>query len=130
MDEQQHKIKVTVLKLIELAYKEDEGITTSLVKSKGSFTLKVDQSGEVTLSGKAGVVRVSASEEVKSFGVDFKFMSLMFFSNGRKLHYMGNIKFGVASIEIKSVLDVKELILSCSGLLCRAARSLRDRYSD
>jgi hypothetical protein len=63
----------------ELAYKSDDTFTVSIVKSKGPFTLSVDQTGNTTQSGKAGVVRFSASEEVQKFGIGFKYANVTFF---------------------------------------------------
>jgi hypothetical protein len=48
----------------------------SLVKSKGSFTLKVDHDGNSTLFGKAGNVRFSVKDNINSFSMDLKYASI------------------------------------------------------
>jgi hypothetical protein len=125
-----YQLKVKVINLIELAYKENEGITTSLVKEKGAFTLKISENGEAVLSGKAGIVRFSAKEEVKQIGIDLKVASIMFTGglNG-KIRYIAAFSFlGGVKVEFASSIDIEKLILSCSGLLCRAARLLKNRH--
>lgn len=116
-----YQLKIKVINLIELAYKENEGVTTSLLKEKGPFTLKVNDRGDATLTGKAGTVRFDVSEEVKQIGLDLKVVSIMF-SGGKdgKLHYMASFSFvGGVKVEFSSIIDVEKLILSCSGMLCR-----------
>ncbi|KKO47155.1 hypothetical protein WG68_00420 [Arsukibacterium ikkense] len=125
-----YQLKIRVINFIELAYKENDGVTTSLIKEKGPFTLKVNERGEAMLIGKAGTVRFDVSEEVKQIGLDLKMVSVMF-SGGRegKLHYMASFNFaGGVKVEFSSILDIEKLILSCSGLLCRAARLLKGRH--
>jgi len=125
-----YQLKIKVINLIELAYKSNGDITTSLVKSKGSFILKINDKGEATLSGKAGMVRFTAKNEIKKLGIDLKIASIMFFGtpNG-KIHYTASFNFmGGAKVEFSSIIDVEKLILSCSGLLCQAARLLKNRH--
>lgn len=125
-----YQLKVKVINLIELAYKENEGITTSLIKEKGAFTLKINENGDAVLSGKAGIVRFSAKDEIRQLGLDLKVASIMFSSgqNG-KIRYVASFSFfGSIQVEFSSALDIEKLILSCSGLLCRAARLLKNRH--
>lgn len=125
-----YQLKIKVINFIELAYKENEGITRSLIKSKGPFTLKINERGEATLTGKSGVVRFDVNDEIKQFGLDIKMVSVMFSGgNEGKLHYMASFNFlGSVRVEFSSVIDIEKLILSCSGLLCRAARLLKNRH--
>ncbi len=125
-----YQLKIKVINFIELAYKSDGDITGSLVKSKGGFTLKVNDKGEAVLSGKAGIVRFSAKEEIKRFGLDFKIASIMFSGNRNgKIHYAATFNFmGGVKVAFSSIVDVEKLILSCSGLLCQAARMLKNRH--
>jgi len=125
-----YQLKIKVINFIELAYKSDGDITASLVKSKGGFTLKVNDKGEGILSGKAGIVRFSAKKEVKQFGLDFKVASIMFSGNKNgKIHYTATFNFlGGVKVAFSSIVDVEKLILSCSGLLCQAARLLKNRH--
>ena len=133
MDEKEvspYQLKIKVINLIELAYKEQDGVTTSLIREKGRFTLKVNEHGKATLSGKSGIVRFSAKEEVEQIGIDLKVASILF-STGKdgRIHYVASFTFlGGFNIEFASILDVEKLILSCSGLLCRAAVSLKNRH--
>jgi hypothetical protein len=125
----EYQLKIKVINLIELAYKSDDKVTVSIVKSKGPFTLKVDQNGNATLSGKAGVVRFAASEEVNKFGIGFKYANIMFFGGNGKLNYSASFGFDrIGKITFTSFIDVEKLILSCSGLLCQAARLLKNRH--
>ncbi|MBT3146702.1 hypothetical protein [Neptunomonas phycophila] len=125
----QSVLKIEVIKLIELSYKSDSGLTASILKSKGPFTLKVDQDGKAVLSGKAGKVKFSAKENVKQLGVDLKFLSIMFFGSEKGLHYTASFNFfGGVKVEFTSIIDLEKLILSCSGLLCNAARLLKNRH--
>ena len=48
------KAKVTVFKLLELAYSTDEGFTKKLILSGDSFSLSVDKMGNAKLTGNAG----------------------------------------------------------------------------
>lgn len=125
-----YQLKIKVINLVELAYKENEGVTTSLLREKGPFTLKVNERGEAMLTGKAGNVRFDVSEEVKQIGLDLKVVTIMFSgSKDGKLRYMASFNFaGGVKVEFSSLLDVEKLILSCSGLLCRAARLLKNRH--
>lgn len=88
----------------------------------------MSQDGKATLSGAAGLLTFSVSEEVKAIGVDFKYASIMFSGNkDGNLRYMAT--FGLGSpVRVNGALDVEKLILSCSGLLCSAARAARQRY--
>lgn len=125
-----YQLKIKVINFIELAYKSNGDVTASLVKSKGGFTLKVNQKGDAILSGKAGMVRFSVKDEINQFGIDLKLVSIMFSGNRNgKIHYTASFNFmGGAKVEFTSIVDVKKLILSCSGLLCRAARSRKNRH--
>ncbi|MCF6324352.1 MAG: hypothetical protein L3J89_08525 [Gammaproteobacteria bacterium] len=125
-----YQLKVKVINFVELAYKSNGDITASLIKSRGSFTLKVNDKGEAVLSGKAGMVRFSVKNEIKQFGIDLKVASIMFSGNRNgKIHYTAFFNFmGGAKVEFSSIVDVEKLILSCSGLLCQAARLLKNRH--
>ena len=125
-----YQLKVKVINFIELAYKSNGVVTRSLVTSKGGFILKINDRGEATLSGKAGIVRFSVNNEINQFGIDLKMASIMFSGNRNgKIHYSASFNFmGVAKVEYTSIVDVEKLILSCSGLLCEAAGQLKNRY--
>lgn len=42
------ELKVTIAKLIEIAYLKDEGLTTKIIKEGKYFKIKVNQNGKVT----------------------------------------------------------------------------------
>jgi len=125
-----YQLKMKVINFIELAYKSNGDITASLIKSKGGFTLKVNDKGEAILSGKSGMVRFTVKDEIKQFGIDLKVASIMFSGNRNgKIHYAASFNFmGGAKVEFSSIVDIEKLILSCSGLLCQAARLLKNRH--
>jgi len=119
---------------LEISYKSNGEITANLIKSKGPFTLRIDQNGSATLSGKAGTVRFSVKNNVSSFGVDLKYVGVFFSGTGNgKIVYRATFKleaadFKAISITYSSFLDLEKLILSCSGLLCQAAKHLKNRF--
>ncbi len=121
------QLKIKIIDLIELAYKSNDGVTTSLVKSSGPFTMSIDDQGNAVLSGKAGLVKFSAQDQIKQIGVDLKRASIMFSgSKSGKLHYVASFDFwGGLSVEFASVLDIDKLLSSCSGLLCHAYRLIK-----
>ena len=121
-------IKIKLLKFFEIAYKENGEITAALIKDKGPFKLQVDNKGNAIISGKAGKVAFSVSEEIKEFGFDFKYASIMLSGNKQgMIQYRGT--FGLMiEVEIVGFIDVEQLILNCSGLLCIAARAMKYRY--
>lgn len=123
--------KITVAKLIELAYSEDEGVTGKIVRSRGTFKLRVDQDGNATLSGDAGVVAFKGERALVSLGARLKNVSILFSpGDGSNIHYTAMFSYGrAASVSVSGSFDIEELILSCSGLLCRAARALKGRES-
>ncbi len=123
------ELKVTIAKLLEVAYSQDKGLTTKIVRAKGAFKLTVDQNGNARLTGKLGAVSFSGSDTLDKIGANIKFVNVSF-SNGGS----GNIKY-TAMIDIKSAkiaitgnFNIEKLITSCSGLLCKAARALKGRH--
>ena len=127
--EPQAKVKLTIAKLFEIAYSTDKGVTTALVQKRGPFNMRIDQDGNVTLSGNAGVVKFAGKPELEQMGIDLEFGSVMFSNIGNnKLGYTASLKFkGVLKIDYSNVIDVEKLILGCSGLLCQAARGMKNR---
>jgi hypothetical protein len=129
MADGQAKVKVTLAKLFEIAYSKDKGVTTALVKTKGPFTMRIDEDGNVTLSGKAGIVKFVGKPELEKMGIDLEYGSVMLSNIGNnKLGYTASLKFrGILKIEYSNVIDVEKLLLGCSGLLCQAARGMKNR---
>jgi hypothetical protein len=67
--------------------------------------------------------------ELQKEGVPKIFLSITFsHGNGNNVNYTAMYSFsGAANISVSGSFDIEELILSCSGLLCRAARALKGR---
>ena len=130
MNPTRSEIKITLAKLIEVAYSTDKGLTTKIVKEKGSFKLSVDQEGNARLSGKLGMVNFSGSETLDKIGANIKSVSVNF-SNGEggKITYTAMVDIKSAKLAISGSFDIEELILSCSGFLCRAARAMKGRHT-
>ncbi|WP_338091432.1 hypothetical protein, partial [Photobacterium sanguinicancri] len=121
--------KVTIAKLLEVAYSKNKGITTELMRSKDNFKVTVDQHGKVLMSGSVGVLTFSADDALKELGVNVKFISVSFSKVDEKnIKYKATFTFmKVASLSISGNFDIEDMILSCSGILCRAARALKNR---
>ena len=122
------QLKVRLFRILEIAYESDGDLTTSIVRSQDPFTLTITSNGTATLSGKAGKLVFNASEETKSIGFDFKFATLQFMgSQNGQLRYAASFTIGFTSISFRGTFDVEKFILECSGLLCIAARLLKNR---
>jgi hypothetical protein len=123
------KVKVVIGKWFELAYAKDKGVTTALIRQKGPFTMKVDDKGNVTLSGKAGKVTFNGNPALKSFGLQTHYGGITFANAGNNtIMYTVSLKFfGFAKVDFTNMIDVEKLITACSGLLCQAARALKNR---
>ena len=121
------KVKLTVAKLIELAYSKDAGLTAKIIRSKGSFRLAVDTNGNATISGKAGILRFSGKPALESIGVALKRVNVNFSNEGEgRIRYLASFDIlKSASISVAGSFDIEKLITSCSGLLCQAARLLK-----
>ena len=121
------EFKIKIINFIEIAYKTNGEMTTALIRNKGPFTLKIDSNGNANLSGKAGAVAFSVSDELKEYGVDFRYASIMFSGNrDGVIIYKASVGI-LAEVYVSGVLDIENLILNCSGLLCIAARALKNR---
>lgn len=122
------EVKIKLLKFLEIAYNTDNELTTVLVRDKEAFTLSVDIHGNASISGKAGKLKFSVKEEIKEYGIDFRYISVMLSGNKNGvIHYRGTFKT-IVEVSIIGFIDVEQLILHCSGLICFAARTLKNRY--
>jgi len=123
------ELKITIAKLVEVAYSKDKGLATKIVRAKGSFKLTVDQNGDARLSGKMGAITFSGSETLDKIGANIKFVNVSFSNGGSSnIKYTAMIDIKSAKIAISGSFDIEKLITSCSGLLCRAARALKGRH--
>ena len=122
------EVRITVARLLEVAYNKNKGITTALVREVGPITLSVDDKGQATLSGNAGRVSFVARETLREIGVNAGvFRAMMSVNDAGDLRFNARIRVGFASISASGSIDVEKLITTCSGILCRAARALQGR---
>ena len=79
------------------------------------------------MSGKAGVVKFSVNDEIKEYGISFKYARIMFSGNQNgMIRY--SLSFGIgAEIMLSGLLDIENLLLNCSGLLCKAVQAYKFR---
>lgn len=125
----QVEVKITIAKLIEVAYSKNVGVTSKIVRSKGDFKVTVDANGNATLSGSVGMLTFKADSVLSSLGAKVKNASIFFTKGeGSDVKYTATFKFvDIAAISVSGVFNIENLILSCSGLLCKAARALKGR---
>ena len=123
------ELKVTIAKFIEASYSENKGLTAKIVKSKGPFKLTVDADGQGTLSGTFGNVTFSGSPVLEKIGAKIKFISVTFSpADANKVKYHATFDLRVAKMAVSGGFDMEELITTCSGLLCKAAKAMKGRH--
>jgi len=123
------ELKVTIAKLIEVAYSQDKGMTTKIVRSKGAFKLTLDENGNATLSATVGKVTFSGASTLEKIGANIKSVNVSFSNGGGSIvNYHATFDLKVAKIAISGNFDVEKLVTSCSGLLCQAARAMKGRH--
>ena len=123
------ELRITIAKLIEVAYSEDKGVTTKIVRAKGPFKLTVDQDGNAQLSSQLGVVTFSGSDTLEKIGANIKSVSVSFSNaDGEITKYTAIIDLKVAKIAVSGSFNIEALITSCSGILCSAAKALKGRH--
>lgn len=121
--------KITIAKVIELAYSQNKGLTYSIIAQKGNAKLTIDQNGKAIISGTAGVVVISEGVDATKIGAKIKRANITFSNeDGMNIGYSGTIDYGVAKVSVIGTFNLEALITSCSGLLCKAARALKGRY--
>ncbi len=122
------ELRITIAKLLEIAYSKNKGITAKIVRSKGPFRLTVNEEGKARLSGKFGVINFSGTPVLDKIGANIKSISVNFSYGGDDIvKYHASFDLKVAKIGIYGEFDFEELIMSCSGLLCQAARLIKGR---
>lgn len=128
MDFKRTEAKITIAKLIELAYSKDKGMTVKLMAQKGGAKLTVDQDGNATLSGSAGILTFSGTPVLEKIGAKIKRVSVSFeHKEGMKVNYTATFDLEYIKLSVLGDFDLEALITSCSGLLCQAARALKGR---
>lgn len=91
--------------------------------------LTVDQNGNATLSGSAGILTFSGTPVLKKVAAKIKRVRISFNEkNGMKIGYTATFDLEYMKLSVLGDFDFEELITSCSGLLCRAARALKGRH--
>jgi len=121
--------KITIAKFLELAYSENKGMTVKIMANKAGAKLTIDQSGKATLTGTAGTVTFTGSPVLERIGVKIKHVSVAFNNKGgTNIGYRATFDLLYMKLTVMGDFDLEELITSCSGLLCRAARALKGRH--
>ena len=129
MNPSNSELKITIAKLIEVAYSQNSGVTTSIMREKGNFTLRVDQNGHAILSGKTGILSFSGDSALKSIGATIKRLNIDFTKGeNNEITYKATFSLAIISLTVVGEFDVEELITSCSGLLCKTARAMKNRH--
>ena len=129
MDLTRTEAKITIAKLIELAYSRNEGMTVKIMAKKGNAELTVDQNGNATLSGSAGILTFSGTPVLEQMGTKIKRVSVSFSNkDGMIVGYTATFDLEYIKLSVFGDFDLEELITSCSGLLCSAARALKGRH--
>lgn len=122
------ELKITIAKLIEVAYSTNKGTTLKIVREKGRFKLTVDQNGQAVLTGKAGSLTFSGDEALKTIGAKVKRVSINFTkAEGDVVDYKATFSLQIISMSVGGSFDMEELITSCSGMLCKAAKAMKQR---
>ncbi|GGX54551.1 hypothetical protein [Saccharospirillum salsuginis] len=123
------QLRVTVGKLIELAYSTNEGPTARIVKSGNNFRISVDHTGKAKLSGGGESVFFYGEPAMSGLGISISRVSILFTNgDGWNLNYSATFTLvGSSSISLMGSFNIEELLLSCSGWLCEAARLLKGR---
>jgi len=121
------EIRLTIAKLIDVAYSTNEGLTTKIFREAGAFRLTVDQEGNVELTGKAGVVRMSGTPTLDKLGVALRRLTVNFLGdeNGDIRYTAGVGVKGGGTLTVSGSFNIVKLITACSGLVCQAARHLK-----
>jgi hypothetical protein len=123
------EVKLTIAKMIEVAYSEDKGMTTKIALTKGKFKLTVDEDGNAELTGTVGHVRFAGGPTLKKMGLNIGAVNIMFTGDeSGDVRFSGGVgvKGGVTAM-VSGKFNIVELITTCSGLLCIAARYLKGR---
>ena len=123
------EIKITIAKLIELAYSKDKGLTTKIMVKKGAIKLTIDQNGNARLSGTAGAITFSGNPVLDKIGTKIKRISVNFNNkDNMNVGYTATIDLKLLSMTVVGQFNIEDLLTSCSGLLCKAARALKGRH--
>jgi hypothetical protein len=122
------EVKLTIAKLIEVAYSTNKGMTTKIVMQKGAFRLRLDEEGNAELTSTVGSVQFIGGPTLEKIGVSVRRMSVNFSGNENgDVHYTASVGVKITTFTVSGDFNIVDLITSCSGLLCQAARLLKGR---
>jgi hypothetical protein len=128
MDFKRTEAKITIAKFIELAYSKDKGLTEKIIAQKGSAKLSVNQDGKATLSGSAGNLTFSGTPVLENIGAKIKRVSVSFNNKDeRNIGYTATFDLTYIKLSVSGKFNLEDLVTSCSGWLCQAARALKGR---
>lgn len=124
------KFKLTIVKLIELSIDTNKDLALKIIGGKGPFKLSVDHEGNAELKSTFGVLVFNGTSVLKELGLAVKFASINFSTGGNtSVNYNATFKLGAGAfsgaVTFSGNIDIEKLILSCTGLLCIAARALK-----
>lgn len=123
--------RLTLARIISVAYQRDSGFVASLHTQKGPFSVKLSANGEVTLKTETENLTFQASQREKSrIGLRVKRLEATFRQNEDHFTYSITARLAGLSISVAGAVRLEKLITACSGLLCRAARVINadDRW--
>lgn len=122
------QLKLAVGRLLEASYSADKELTVSIIQASSNAQLTVDSQGNARLSGSAGALTFDGAPALNTLGVSYKRVSVNFTNqDDMEVGYRATINLAIISVSASGRFDLEELITSCSGLLCQAARALRGR---
>ena len=123
-----YELQITVARLLEFSYAKNGEMTASILREAGPVKLKVSDDGTATLSGQSGKVTYSASTVLSEVGVQIRRVGISMSVNDEgNLQYQARFWTGAITLNTRGTIDVEALLLTCSGMLCRAARALQKR---
>jgi hypothetical protein len=132
MDPTDAELKLTIAKLIEVAYSKQKGVTTNIVLGSERFKLTMNESGHATLSSKVGIVTFDGSRALEKIGLSVKSLDINFWTEDedRQIRYTASYGIKVASravttLSVSGSFNIQESITACSALLCQAACYLK-----
>lgn len=78
-----------------------------------------------------GIITFSGNPVLKQIGTKITFLSVGFENrDGMDIQYKAGVKVGLGTISVSGTFNLEKLITSCSGLLCNAARALKNQRSE
>lgn len=90
--------KITIAKIIQLAYDTNGDETIRIIHSGDYYSISVDQSGEVRLAGNAGAMSFNGGPALEGLGFKLRRLSVNFSSgDGGRFNYTGTFNFVMGS---------------------------------